>query len=247
MSIYRTILNFYHLIKNKTKIFLIYKYSIHLIHLTFLRCFVGQSKVSIEFKKLINTPQYKFTANNINQSIYLLENIIEKKKNQKMNILILGCFEGMTSLFFLKYFNIQKLHCVDLWDIDIYKKSKSTPNINAEVFFDNNLKNYDSFTKYKLSTDNFFKKHKLYQLDLIYVDASHFYLNVARDAFNADKILKQGGYLIFNSLLWRSSTTSENSNLAGINIFLKKKYKSFKLISISSNMLLLKKLSNVTG
>jgi len=243
MIIYKILLNIYHLIINKTKFFLIYKYLVHLIHLLFIKYFVGKSIYSIEFKKLINFPQYKFTANNINQSIYLFENII-KKKNQKMNILILGCFEGMTSIFFLNYFNIEKIHCVDLWDIEIYKKSKSNPNINAEEFFDNNLKQYDNYIKYKLSTDAFFKNYKLRPLDLVYVDASHYYLNVARDAFNAHKILKYGGYLIFNSLLWRNSKICKNSNLAGINIFLEKKYKDFKIVSITSNMLILKKLNN---
>jgi hypothetical protein len=241
MIFYRVLNNFYHLISNKTKKILIYKYFIHLLHMISVKYIMNESKSSLNFKKLVKNKKYKFTVNNIGQSIDLLENLKKKLNGQKLNVLILGCFEGMTSIYFLNNFNIKKIHCVDIWDVDIYKKSKSKPNIFAESYFDKNLSRYKSYKKYRLSTDDFFKKSILDLFDIIYIDASHFYLDVARDAFNADKKLKNNSYLIFNSILWRSPKKNKKSNLAGINIFLKKKYQNYDLISISANLLILKK------
>ena len=87
-----------------------------------------------------------------------------------------------------------------------------------------------------------FKKNERVSADIIYIDASHDYLDVFNDAKNSWEILNKNKYLIFNSLLWRNSKKLREYNLGGINMFLNKNKIQYKLISISSNMLILRKI-----
>jgi hypothetical protein len=180
--------------------------------------------------------------NNITQSVHLIDDIKIKLNKKRINIVILGCFEGMSTIFFLNNFNIKKIYSIDKWDVATYKKSKSKPNFNAENYFNNNIKYYKQVEKIKSTTADFFKKNIATSADIIYIDASHFYLDVLNDATNSWNILNKNQYLIFNSLLWHNSKKLGQYNLGGINMFLNNNKVDYKLISISSNMLILKKI-----
>ena len=239
MKIINLFLNLYHLLKYKTKLRLILLYLVHIFFLNFFK--KKKSKILKKWRNLLKNQKYNFTMNNITQSVHLIEKIKLNYLNRKINIILIGCFEGMSSIFFLNTFNIKNLYCVDIWNKSFYKKSKIKPNINAEKYFDLNTSGFLQIKKFKTSTDLFFKHYNSHKVDIIYLDASHDYLNVYKDAINAWNILKKDGYLIFNSFLYRSNPVHKYNNLIGINLFIKKNNIYFKLISISSNMLILKK------
>jgi hypothetical protein len=181
--------------------------------------------------------------NNITQSVHLIDDIKIDLNKKKINVLVLGSFEGMSAIFFLNNFNVKKIYCIDTWDVALYKKEKTKPNPNAENYFVNNTKYYNQVKKIKSTTRNFFEKNIFSSFDIIYIDASNDYLNVFNDAKNSWDILNKNKYLIFNSLLWRDSKKLGKYNLAGINMFLNNNKIHYKLISISSNMLILKKIN----
>jgi Methyltransferase domain len=241
MKLFNFIYNIYHLIVVKTKPYLIFKYLVHVIIFNYFK--KKRSKILIKWKKILLNSKYQFTMNNITQSVHLIDNIKIKLNKKKISILILGCFEGMSTIFFLNNFNVKKIYSVDKWDIPFYKKSKSKPNINAENYFVGNTKCYSQVKKIKSTTTNFFKKNIISSFDIIYIDASHNYMDVFNDAKKSWDILNKNRYLIFNSLLWREPKRLREYNLGGVNMFLNNNKIQYKVVSISSNMLILKKLS----
>ena len=240
MKFFNLIYNIYHLITVKTKPNLIFKYLVHVIILNYFK--KKRSKILTGWNKILLNSKYKFTMNNITQSVHLIDNIKKNINKKKINIIILGCFEGMSTIFFLNNFNVKKIYCIDKWDDTFYKKSKSKPNLKAENYFNNNTRYYSQVNKVKSTTRDFFKKNIISSADIIYIDASHHYLDVLKDAKNSWDILNKNKYLIFNSLLWRNSKKLGQYNLGGINMFLNNYKIQYKLISISSNMLILKKI-----
>ena len=96
--------------------------------------------------------------------------------------------------------------------------------------------------KIKSTSKNFFKKNTVNAFDIIYLDASPFFLDVLHDAKESWKLLNKNGYLIFNSILYRHFPKLNQNNLGGINIFLNNKNIRYNIISISSNMLIIKKI-----
>jgi hypothetical protein len=179
--------------------------------------------------------------NNITQSVHLFENLKKDFKKRNINAIIIGCFEGMSTIFLLNNFNIKKIYCVDIWKKKVYQQSRSKANLFAERYFDDNIKKYLQVKKIKCSSEKFFKKNFIIKADIIYIDGSHFYLDVFHDAQKSWKLLNKNGYLIFNSFLWHDSYNLNQNNLRGINMFINSKCISFKVISINSNMHIIKK------
>jgi predicted O-methyltransferase YrrM len=127
----------------------------------------------------------------------------------------------------------------DIWNKSLYQNAGY--NINAEIFFNHNLKKFKKkIVKIKTKTENFFKKKYKLKLDFCYIDANHYYLDVLNDAENSWRILKKNGILIFNAILYRSIRYKKyENNLTGINMFLKRK--NYKVVLISSNILVIEK------
>jgi hypothetical protein len=239
MKLFNLTYNIFHLIYVETKILIVFRYVINILIFNYF--IKKRSKIIIKWKKTLLNAQYKFTMNNITQSVHLFDRLKEDFKKKNLQTLIIGCFEGMSTIFFLDNFNIRKIYCVDLWNKNIYRKSITKPNINAEKYFDMNIKNYSTVIKIKSSSKKFFKNNNLKSLDIIYIDASHFYLDVLHDAKESWKALSKNGYLIFNSVLYRYFPKLDQNNLGGINIFLNNKNIKYKVISMTSNMLIIKK------
>ncbi len=78
---YRVLNNFYHLISNKTKKILIYKYFIHLLHMIFVKYIMNESKSSLNFNKLVK-------KNNINLQLIILVNQLIYLKILKKNLTV---------------------------------------------------------------------------------------------------------------------------------------------------------------
>ena len=177
---------------------------------------------------------------NINYNIPYIYEILKNSNfiDKKIQVLIIGCFEGHSTIFFLMHTNNSFFECVDNWNqANLIKYS-----LSAENYFDKNIFKYkDRVNKNKKNSENFFKTNKK-NFDLIYIDGSHFHSDVELDCLNSFEKLNVNGLLIINSVFWRGKKWKLNhNNLSGILRFLKKTEK-YKILLITRNTLFLKKI-----
>ena len=156
--------------------------------------------------------QYVFTKDWFNQNSRQNWDRIVPIINPK-KILEIGSFEGAAVCYLIDKLgenNFLEVHCIDTWEEsdDIAKEDA----IIVEKRFDYNIQL--AITKTQNKTKYFKYKSKSYlvlskmiangvgDFDLIYVDASHYAVDVLTDAGLSFKLLKAGGILIFDDYLW---------------------------------------------
>ena len=106
--------------------------------------------------------------------------------NKDINILEIGSFEGMSVLFFDKYLKVKNLYSVD------FKKNEN---------FLHNISGLRNINFFNMKSDDFFKKNLNVNFDIIYVDGSHYSVDVFNDLMNSDKLLNKNGILLIDDLL----------------------------------------------
>ena len=160
----------------------------------------------------------------------------------KINVLEIGSYEGRSAIFFMKYFNKINLICVDTWlgtdeqgDIKIdFKKIENN--------FDYNIKRYkNNITKYKGTSDNFFKLNINKNFDFVYIDGYHKYETILNDAQSAFELLNKGGFILFDDLTWLFYKDIKLNPIYAINSFLKNHEKNIEIIFADSQLLIRKK------
>jgi predicted O-methyltransferase YrrM len=156
--------------------------------------------------------QYIFTKDwfdqNSRQNWDRIVPIINPKK-----ILEIGSFEGAAACYLIDKLgknNFLEVHCIDTWEEnnDIAKEEA----VIIEKRFDYNMQlavnksqNKTKYFKYKSQSHLVLSKmiaDGVGDFDLIYVDASHYAVDVLTDAVLSFKLLKAGGILIFDDYLW---------------------------------------------
>ena len=124
---------------------------------------------------------------------------------------------------------------------------ESTGQNNFDQIYNNfskNIKNFENRCNvFRETSDIFFSKNKL-NFDLIYIDGSHFSLDVYNDAINSFKFLNKGGYIIFDDIFFNHFGSMDENVLGGVVKFLKEKKKSVK-IKYLSNQLVVRKSKSV--
>jgi predicted O-methyltransferase YrrM len=121
-------------------------------------------------------------------------------KSKENHILEIGCFEGLSSVFFadnLLDHNNSTLTCIDPFlNIENNDHEHFLRN-NEENNFDYNLsvcKNSEKISVNKISSDSFFENNnKTY--NFIYIDGSHKYDFITRDMENSFKLLEKNGIM----------------------------------------------------
>ena len=143
---------------------------------------------------------YKYT-----QNWFLVSEIRQKllkfiNGTQKHNILEIGCFEGLSSVFFADNLLTQpesRLICVDPFlKITNNDHSQFLQN-NEEANFDYNIthcQNKEQITVHKTTSDEFFKTNTQ-TFDFIYIDGCHEPDFIMRDMENAFKVLEPNGIM----------------------------------------------------
>jgi predicted O-methyltransferase YrrM len=129
---------------------------------------------------------------------YNLVNFLDSSKEN--NILEIGCYEGLSSVFFADKFidnPHSSLTCVDPFlTIDNNDHGYLLQN-GQELNFDYNIsncKNTDKIIIHKTTSDNFFENNnKIY--NFIYIDGCHECEFVKRDMENSFKYLDKGGII----------------------------------------------------
>ena len=160
----------------------------------------------------------------------------------KINALEVGSYEGRSTIFFMKYFNKINLICVDTWvgtdeQMDIKIDFKKIENN-----FDYNIKSYkNNITKYKDTSDNFFKLNINKNFDFVYIDGYHKYESVLSDAQSAFKLLNKGGFILFDDFDWLHYKNIKLNPIYAINSFIKNHEKNIEIIFASYQLLIKKK------
>jgi len=156
--------------------------------------------------------QYIFTKDwfdkNSRQNWDRIVPIINPKK-----ILEIGSYEGAAACYLIEKLgknNFLEVHCIDTWEeSDGLAKEEA---LIVEKRFDYNMQlavnrsqNKTKYFKYKSQSHLVLSKmiaDGVGDFDLIYVDASHYAVDVLTDAVLSFKLLKAGGILIFDDYLW---------------------------------------------
>ena len=156
--------------------------------------------------------QYIFTKDwfdkNSRQNWDRIVPIINPKK-----ILEIGSYEGAAACYLIEKLgknNFLEVHCIDTWEeSDGLAKEEA---LIVEKRFDYNMQlavnRSQNKTKYfKHKSQSYLVLSKMIadgvgDFDLIYVDASHYAVDVLTDAVLSFKLLKAGGMLIFDDYLW---------------------------------------------
>jgi len=168
-------------------------------------------------------------------SVFDAYGLVEKKEIKALEI---GSWEGLSSYFILHTLPNATLTCVDTWEgADEHKSGRyATKDVlsNIEQAFDSNLSIFkDRLIKYKGTSYSFFNNSQPDQrFDLIYVDGSHHCDDVMIDAIKCFEILKVGGVLVFDDYLWRYYPSFIDNPAAAINLFLKLKKGSYKIVRV---------------
>lgn len=151
-------------------------------------------------------------------------------------ILEIGSWEGMSSLFLLETFPTARLHCVDTWgggdeqraDEGIVQGALS----GVERRFDaNTAAHADRVVKHAGTSVAYFAANLRREVfDLIYVDGSHYGSDVVADAVYAFEMLKVGGMIVFDDYFWRYYRDDLDNPASAINAFLRMKAHSCEIV-----------------
>jgi hypothetical protein len=167
-------------------------------------------------------------------------------RERKLNVLEIGSWEGLSSYFILSTMPEAHLTCVDTWEgADEHKDgTPSSFKILSEIeeTFDGNTAVFASrLIKYKGTSYSFFNGnlHRCFY-DFIYVDGSHHCDDVIVDAVKCFEMLKVGGVMIFDDFFWQYYPKAIDNPAAAINLFLRLKRGSYKIIRLYYQIAIIK-------
>jgi predicted O-methyltransferase YrrM len=164
-----------------------------------------------------------------------------------VRILEIGSWEGRSTLFFLSYFTHGHLTAVDPWpDSGDHGDTETLDLENYEARFDGNVAPYAArVTKRKGSSLHVLPRllDEAQEYDVIYVDGSHFADDVLIDGINAWRLLKQGGLMIFDDILWDCYPRARANPAWAINLFLKYHKGEYKVLNATYQLMLQKKIT----
>ena len=180
--------------------------------------------------------------NNTNRFFSWINIFIQKNynRNDSLKILEIGSASGHSALFFLWFFKIANIDCVDVWD----RFSKfGILNTEIEEMFDKNLSEYsDRVNKIKLFSLEFFAK-KLNQrclYDIVYIDGSHEAEDVLSDCLYSFALLKINGLMIIDDVFHMCHKRYQDNSIKAIDCFLNLKGNDLKIIRLNSQLFITK-------
>jgi len=153
----------------------------------------------------------------------------------------IGSFEGNSAMFVAKNFPDSKIHCIDNW-IGTNEYQENLEFSNVEKNFDLNMSEFDNYTKYKLTSDEFFRINQNY-FDVIYIDGYHKADQVLKDFINSWAVLHVKGIIIFDDYIWKFFDKIEDNPCYAINKYLKEIKKNSKILKVSNSQLFIQKIN----
>lgn len=170
-------------------------------------------------------------------------------RSDPVRILEIGSWEGRSSLFFLTYFAQGQLTAVDTWAGSDEWHYHATPDLqDLEARFDNNVASGGTrVTKRKGSSLHVLPQllDEQQQFDVIYVDGSHLADDAITDSINSWRLLKQGGIIIFDDVMWPAYPRARANTAWAIHQFLKYHTAEYKVLHAHYQIILQKKVAFV--
>jgi predicted O-methyltransferase YrrM len=167
-------------------------------------------------------------------------------KKEKLKVLEIGSWEGLSSFFILDRLENATLTCVDTWAGSDEQNASSAETIEVfqktEANFDKNLSVFGSrLIKIKSTSFSYYNEYTKREIyDLIYVDGSHHCDDVVIDAIKCFEQLKIGGLMILDDYLWRFYPNYLDNPASAINCFLKIKKNSYRILRVYEQIIIQK-------
>lgn len=138
-------------------------------------------------------------------SFYFSKNL-KDLAGKDLNCLQIGAYTGDATEWLMK--NILTNPDSHLTDVDTWEGSDEAIHlsldwISVEEVYDRRSANYKNLTKFKGTSDSFFKTN-IDKFDFIYVDGDHTALSVLKDGINSIESLNPGGIIVFDDYTWKS-------------------------------------------
>jgi hypothetical protein len=159
----------------------------------------------------------------------ILGNFLDNSKEN--NILEIGCFEGLSSVFFADNFlfnNKSSLTCVDPFLSITDNDHREFLQNNEESNFDFNIsicENSNRIIKHRITSDMFFENNVNFY-NFIYIDGCHEIEFIKRDMDNSFRILQKNGILWMDDYLGGDGISIKNT----INTFLEQYKDKYEII-----------------
>ena len=228
--------------KKKTKL----KFNFLIFIKLFLVSEIIKKKHNQNQKRFHFNQKYIFGEDWFSINIPIWEYFFKRELNfdSQLDYLEIGVFEGRSIIYICEKYKDIQVTCVDPYDKyeNIESSAKKQEMSNIYKTFQNNTKNLrDRINHHKITSSDFFKINNK-TFDIIYIDGSHFYLDVYNDFENSLKILKNGGLIILDDFLWNYYEKIEDNPINGIMPIIVKR-KNLQIIS-ASNQLIIKKIES---
>lgn len=234
-------------------IFLVKTYAPFEVFIKYLQGRLARSRVAAHYAAQAET--FSATASQLQLSTrWFLDNVSQwfelfdryrLSERPGFEALEIGSWEGLSAFFILNCLPRARLTCVDTWEgADEHKAPDSETGAVAlsqsEAAFDSNLARFgDRVEKFKGASYQYFKSNPDRQtFDLIYVDGSHHCDDVIVDAVKSFEALKVGGLMIFDDYFWSYYPRVIDNPAAAINVFLKLKKGSCRIVSVSRQLVI---------
>jgi hypothetical protein len=134
------------------------------------------------------------------------EPICNALEGRTARVLEVGSFEGLSASYILWRLPQAQLTCVDTFEGSLEHEGTDTVPADLERVFDENIALVDAARVRKLVGPSSVVLPRLAtdgeRFDLIYLDGSHFGLDVLVDAAVSWQLLENGGFLVFDDYLW---------------------------------------------
>ncbi|MBN3458566.1 class I SAM-dependent methyltransferase [Mycobacterium sp. DSM 3803] len=173
----------------------------------------------------------------------------ELNRADELRILEIGSWEGRSTLFFLNYFPNAQLTAVDTWAGSDEHHFNATPDLrDLETRFDGNLGPHAARVVKRKGSSLYVLPQLIdeaEEYDLIYVDGSHFADDALTDSVNAWRLLKQGGVMIFDDVMWPAYRRAHANTAWAIASFLKYHAREFSILHAGYQIIIRKRVSFV--
>jgi predicted O-methyltransferase YrrM len=132
----------------------------------------------------------------------------ELDTGQAPSILEVGSYEGLSACFFLWRFPGSGITCIDTFEGSVENVAYSQAELELERRFDRNIAMIGEARVRKIRGDSrkalLDLQEESQRFDLVYVDGSHFALDVLVDAALSWPLIRPAGLMLFDDYQWRA-------------------------------------------